>query len=256
MTTWSITLGAYKLHDFVELNVCRCRVIFGDDVPICIDDDKSEFSPKIQAIAEKYNCGYLCGPVQRGHFAGDAQTITTTLAFGKQMDADIALKLSQRVIPVLPRFRECIEEAFSNPAIKIVVPGRIRMNQIARPSARFFSSFGILTDLIAFRRDAIEPEDFIQFYRDRFQKSTNHADSLIEITIGSLMAERFKDASLALDELANHEPFKPKIYLRKAQALEREYQQVADMHGLTGSWNVLDWGMIEKQNYFCRPTQV
>lgn len=253
---FSVTVGAYKLFEFVELNVCRCRVIFGDDVDICIDDDLSENSPTIQEISEQYGCGYVCGEKPRGHFAGDAQTIATALAFGQQTKSDVSLKLSQRVIPVLPRFRECIEEAFANPAIQIVVPGRIKMNQIARPSARFFASFGLLTDLVAFRTGAITPEEWIEFYRERFQKSTNHADSLIEVTVGHLIATKFKDAAMVLEELANYKPFAPKIFLRKSQCLEREYQQLADMHGIKGSWNILDWAQIEKQNYFCRPVQV
>lgn len=231
-------------------------MIFGDDVPICIDDDKSDQSPKIQEIAEQYGCGYVYGEKRRGHFCGDAQTITTALAFGQQTKSDVSLKISQRLVPILPRFRECIEEAFANPAIQIVVPGRIKMNQIARPSARFFSSFGLLTDVVAFRTGAIEPEEWIAFYRERFQKSTNHADSLIEITVGHLIATKFKDAAAVLDELANYTPFKPKIFLRKSQCLEREYEQLADMHNIKGSWSVLDWAQIEQRDYFCRPTIV
>src|SRR5207302_724487 len=94
--SWAITIGAYRLWDFVELNVCRCKVIFGDDVSICIDDDKSPESPKIEAVADKHGCHYICSTERRGHFAGDAQTIATCLAFGKQTGADYSLKLSQR----------------------------------------------------------------------------------------------------------------------------------------------------------------
>lgn len=254
--TFSICIGAYKLADFVELNICRCRVIFGDDVPICIDDDKSESSGKIEAIAEKYDCYYVCSEKRRGHFAGDCQTIVNSLVFGNQIQSDISLKISQRVIPVLPRFREIFEEAFANPQIQIVVPGQIKQNQIARPAAMFFSKFGILTDVIGFRTGALDPTAFVDVYRERFQRGKNHADSLIETTIGYLIASRFKDAAVISDELANHKPFQPKIYLRKSQALEREYQQIADMHGIAGQWDLRDWGLVERADYFCRPVCV
>lgn len=250
---WAITIGAYKLFDFVALNVCRCRVIFGDDVAILIDDDKSENSDRIREIAEKYDCSYVCSKMRRGHFSGDITTFINTLVFGKQVGCDIALKLSQRVVPVLPSFREAFEKAFANPQIQIVLPGKIGNNQIARPSARFFQLFGILTDVAAFRNGAIEPEELVSIYRERFTTGKNHADALVETLFGHLLATKFKDSAVVLPELANYQPFKPKPYLRKSQCLEREYQALADMHGLTGSWDVRDWGLIERQGYLCRP---
>lgn len=253
---WAITVGAYKLADFVTLNVCRCRVIFGDDVDICIDDDLSENSPKIREIAERYECGYVCSPVQRGHFAGDLQTFLTAIAFGKQTECDLVLKISQRVIPVLPAFREVAEKAFSNPEIIVALPGKPKMNQIARPAARFYSSFGILTDVVAIRNGALEPEELLDVYRKRFTTSTNHADSLIETTWGWLLAQKFKHSTAIIPEWTNHEAFKPKIYLRKSQAMESEYATLAAMHDLVGTWDVREWGLIEGKNYLCRPLVV
>lgn len=251
--TFAITIGAYKLFDFVELNICRSRVIFGDDVAILIDDDRSENSDKIREIAEKYDCSYVCSEMQRGHFAGDLQTFVNSMVFCKSAKADVGLKISQRVIPVLPAFRECVEKAFENPQIQIALPGKINPRHIARPMARFYGQFGILTDVMAIRRDAMPPQELVDVYRKRFTGSPNHADSLIETTWGWILANRFPNAHVIIPEWTNHEPFKPKIYLRKSQALEREYAQIASMHGIEGTWNLAEWGMIERKNYLCRP---
>jgi len=52
MTQISITIGAYRLVDFVRLNIAQCRLLFPDS-PILISDDLSEESPKMEALAEE-----------------------------------------------------------------------------------------------------------------------------------------------------------------------------------------------------------
>jgi hypothetical protein len=228
--------------------------IFGDDVPILVDDDRSPESDKIAAVAEKYGCSYMVGKERRGHFAGDIQTFVNAIVFGKEQQSDLTLKISQRVVPVLPAFREVFERAFADPKIMVALPGRPR--HIARPMARFYSKFGILTDVVGIRTGAMEASDLVTVYRERFQNSKNLADALVETTWGHLIATKFPSGAAVLPELANPEPFKAKIYLRKSQAMEREYEQVAAMHGIKGQWNVAEWAVIEGSRYFCRPAKI
>jgi hypothetical protein len=46
------------------------------------------------------------------------------------------------------------------------------------------------------------------------------------------------------------------IYLRRYQANEQQYRDLAKTHGLTGNYFLFEWAMLEKQNYLCRPMAV
>lgn len=254
--TWAITIGCYRLVDFIELSIKRCLRIFGDDCQIILSDDKSPESGRIREVADRYSCFYHCSKQRRSHFSGDIQSFVTAIEFSRLTGCDAALKLSQRLIPVLPKFRTSLEAALQERRINVALPGRMNPNQVARPQAKFYARFGFLTDVVAIRTGSITPEELIDTYRERFRKAQKHHDCLVETTWGHLLAHRFKDAYQIVHELTNHVPFKPKIYLRKAQSTVIDYQQVAAMEGLSGNYDLREWAVIEGKGYFCRPTTV
>lgn len=255
--TYAAAIGAYRLADFVELNLCRVRVIFGPETECIVCDNVSPESPRIKEVAEKHDAAYSCITPRQSHFAADWQTFINGLVFARRVGADICMKISQRFVPVLPRFKGVLDAAFDNPQIWIVLPGRPQLRQIARPQARFYSKFGCLTDFVAMRVSEINPNMMLQRYRERVAHPKAKWDSLIECTIGDLIANEWKDHHLLAPELTNHVAFQPKLYLRKAQSTQAEYAKVAAMDGIKGNWNLEEWLRIEgKVLYFCKPTKV
>lgn len=245
--TVAITIGCYKLPTFIELNVLRCRRLI-PKAPILLSDDRSDASKDIRAIAEKHDCDYICSPSRRSHFSGDWNHIINSLVFAKEAGADIAVKLSQRCVPVLPEFFSALERAFSNPDVQIAHPGRLNPHQIVRASARFYKKFGLLSDMLAFRVGSIDPYELLRIYRERNNTGRPH-DSFSETSIGFLLATRFPgNKARVIEEWTNHEYGKPKIFLRKAQSLSSDYVQIAAMDGLSADISKFDcreWREIE-----------
>lgn len=247
MTT-CIVIGAYKLTAFVRLNILRCRRIFGDDVPILISDDRSPESEAMAKLAAGLGCDYTCSDSRRGHFAADMQSFLNGLVFARELDADVVVKLSQRFIVVLPEFRTAMESAFADERCQVVLPGQLNPQQIARPGARFYRKFGILTDALAMRSHAIEPDELLRVYRER--NKGKPSDSFSETTFGYLLEHYFGGAKhRLLDEWTHHQPGKPKLYLRKSQSPASDYQQVAMMEGLTlFDFDLREWIQIESRH--------
>lgn len=250
--TVAITIGCYKLTSFIELNVLRCRRIFGEETPILLSDDRSDASKDIQALALKYDCNYYGSNKRRSHFSGDCQAVINAIVFGRECGADIALKLSQRLIIVRPEFRTAMERAFADPEVQIALPGRIPKNQISRPSSVFYSRFGLLSDVVAIRPNAIEPEEFLSIYRDRCAVGKHPAESFVETSLGFILDKKFGGNKHRLvTEWSVHKQGQPKIYLRKSQSSSSDYQQIAmheDVHSPTG-WDLSEWKTIEGRNY-------
>lgn len=249
MTT-CIVIGAYKLTEFCRLNILRCRRIFGPFVPILISDDRSDESAKMQQLADELECDYTCSETRRSHFSGDMQSFLNGLVFSREIGADVVLKLSQRFILVLPEFRAAMERAFDDDRCKVVLPGQLNPQQIARPGAKFYRKFGILTDALAMRSDAIEPEELLRVYRER--NKGKPSDSFSETTFGFLLDQKFPGAGhKILPQWTNHQAGRPKLYLRKSQSSASDYKQVAMMEGLdVKDFDLREWMAIEgRQNY-------
>ncbi len=245
----AITIGCYKLTSFVELNILRCRRLCGPDVPILLSDDRSDASKDIQSLAEKYDCNYICPKQRRSHFSGDMQAIINSIVFAVESGRGFALKLSQRCVPVLPGFFVAMDRAFKDPEVQVCLPGRINRAQISRPGARFYARFGFLTDILAFRVGAIEPEDFLKIYRERNAHGRHPSDSFCETTIGYLLDKRFSgNRHRILDEWTNHRHGMPKLYLRKSQSPSSDYCQIAAMENLStnvSTYDLREWREIE-----------
>lgn len=251
--TWAITIGAYRLCDFVALNLAQCRKLFGADTMLLVSDDLSHFGPQMSAIAERYEAGYMAPQARRSHFSGDFQALINAVVFAAATQSDAALKLSQRFVPC-DGLKALLEETFSNPSVQIVLPGRPGTSQMARPSASFYSQFGILTDCIAIRRGAIPPDELVDVYRAR-HRSEERGARLVETTLGWIIANRFRPENVAvLDQLANHSPLNPrKLFLRKSQSNRGEYIRLAEEHGIKGVFDLREWGLIEGPHYMAAP---
>lgn len=255
----AITIGCYKLVSFVELNILRCRRLC-PEVPILLSDDQSDASKDIRALAHKYDCDYTVSKKRMSHFSGDAQAILNALVYAKECDVEFALKISQRVIPVLPGFFVAMDRAFKDMAVQICLPGRISKAQISRPGCRFYSRFGILSDVIGLRTGAIDPDDFLSIYRERCEKGRHPADSFCETTVGWLLDKRFNgNRHRILEEWTNHRHGMPKLYLRKSQSTASDYAQIAALEGIKWDVSQIDcreWREIEGRNYRAKADQV
>lgn len=252
--TLSIVIGSYKFADFVELNIVQCRKVFGD-VPILVSDDRSVLSPDIQRIAETHGCAYVCPPSRRSHTSGDLQAFINGAAFASQMGTDIILKLSQRLIP-LEGIQDLILPPFENPETWVVLPSQPKLNSFARQSAMFFSKFTALTDVVAWRPERFTPSFIADAYKRQCATGKQRSDQFIEVFWGTLTQGDYKDHSVFVDQLANPTLGKPKVYLRKAQAHQHEYHQLAQTHGITGEFAVGEWAHIEKKEYMALAPQL
>lgn len=248
--TFAVAIGAYRLHRFVELGVLRWRRLL-PDVPIIISDDKSPESKLIEELSHKHGCDYLCSTARRGHFSADLQAVVNGIVFGKELGVDAVIKCSQRVIPVLPIVTEAMTKAMTA-GIKVCLPGRLNQKQISRKSAIWYGKFGLLSDIIGMRTDAISPEDFISVYRERCSGGQHPSMRFAETTWGWLLENRFPKCHALLPEWTYHEHGKPKALLRKSTSVASDYVQIAALEGIQSSvadWVLDEWKTIEMRNY-------
>lgn len=251
----AICISTYKLVPFVELNLASCRAIFGD-VPILVCDDKNENSDRIKELAEHYGAAHICSTARRGHFAGDMMAFVNGLTFAAQENCELMLKLSFRVCPVLPVFRDYVEKPFEDPNINIVVPGKISPGQIQMPTSKFLAGFGILTDLVCIRVGSISPQEMSDLYKAEFKFGRMSANVLVEVFMGKLLATKFQGKSHISYDLANYKPFEAMPFLRKAQVSGGDYAKLANTRGLpytAKDFQTEEWGVLEKKAYLCRP---
>lgn len=255
--TFAITIGCYRLADFIELNILQCREVFGKDVPILLSDDDSPESFQIQALAEKHGCYYTKSDSHMSHFSGDLQAILNMLNFTKQTGVDIGIKLSQRLIPMRPEFRQVAEAAFADPQTMVVVPGKPPRNQISTKAGMFYAQFEILSDVVAVWHDAIEPIELAEIYRQRVREGKQKFDCLVETTIHWLIHNRFHGKHhVAIQAWAEHKLGDPKAFLRKTQSVRSEYVQAGIKHGIDGRFDLREWINLEGNGYVGRTSVV
>jgi hypothetical protein len=193
------------------------------------------------------------------HFSGDVQVFINGLVFGAEVGADVVLKLSQRMVP--------IDRGFFDPIFAmtddqwVATPGRLPAKQIARPNARFYTKFGLLTDAVAMRVGRIKPERIADLYRSRFENGRDHLASMVELAWGALLAEPdIKNRHIEVRQWTEHEPMEPKLYLRKSQSIQHDYLIRANQVGMSiqaRDFDVREWIAIEgREEYRMRPTNV
>lgn len=254
----AVTIGSYLMPDFVRLNVRRCKAVFGPDAPILVSDDCSSGTPAIRNIANEEGVAFWSSTEPMSHFSGDIQAFINAIAFAESNSADVALKLSMRLIPVLPIFRAALEREMTKPETMICTPGRLLVRQLARPKVGFYTKFGLLTDAVAIRCGTITANELRDAYRQANNNAKQHSDSLVELVIGSLITShpKLKGGHVTIPEWTHFTPGEPMPYLRKSQCGPNHYAKVAALEGITGRWDIREWTEILKGRYRCRAATV
>ena len=245
----AFTLSTYRLCDFVHLGLKQLRRL-SPESEILVSDDVSPESPGIAALASQNGAAYICSKKRRGHFANDLQSFVYALGFGRDRQADVVVKVSQRFVFRKREAIDAIVQAFENPEICVVTPGRPKVNGSAPKSAQGFGAFTTLSDIIAVRVGVISPEEFLHMYRHRIVTEKTPWASFLECATDDLH-RKFAGRTLKLDELTN--PTDDPIYLRRYQANSRDYLKLAGEHGFGGAFNCDEWNRIEGRKYLCKP---
>lgn len=245
----AFTIGAYRLCDFVHLGLKQLRRL-APDAPILVSDDTAPESGHIQNLALTNGSSYLVARKRRGHFASDYQSLVSSLAFAEAAGCDVAVKISQRLILRTPEAITAIERAFNDPNICLVTPGQPTTKEGAH---RGFGQFTTLSDIVMIRVGCITPKELLHMYRERLIREKAPWASFIEVAVDDLH-RRFAGRTVKLPELTNPGP--DPCYLRRYQATEQQYKDLAATHGMTGTFPLAEWGQIEGRNYMSRPLVV
>lgn len=247
----AFTLSTYRLCDFVRLGLRQLQTLAQDD-PILVSDDDSPESHIIEKMAKDAGVSYKCTRIRKGHFAGDMQSLVNSIVFAEATGADVAVKVSQRFVFRTPESIEVIRRTFSDPNICAATPGQpkfiISQNNKA---ANGFGAFGILSDVVAIRTGSISAADFLAMYRDRCLTQKVPWASFIECAVDDLHSKKFPGRTAKLQELTD--PSSDQIYLRRYQAVENDYRELAKTHGFNGMYPLTEWSNLERAKYLCKP---
>ena len=247
----AFTLSAYRLCDFVRLGLKQLQTLAPGE-PILVSDDASPESATIEKMAKDAGVSYKCSRIRKGHFGGDAQSLINSIVFAEATGADVAVKVSQRFIFRKPEAIDVIRKAFSDPNICAATPGQpkhiISQNNKA---ANGFGSFGILSDVVCIRTGTITAAEFLAMYRERVVTQTVPWKSFIECWCDDLHSKRFPGRTAKLMELTD--PTHEQIYLRRYQAVENDYRELAKTHGMAGMYPTGEWSGLERAAYLCKP---
>lgn len=247
------TVGAYRLVSFIKLSVLQLRKL-DPDCPILISDDPSQETVHIERLAKESGCEYRGARTRRGHFAADFQSLVNALVFAEANGCDVAVKASQRFIFRKPEAIDVLQKCFSNSNIMAATPGQPTFHNGSAP-ARGFGAFGTLSDVVAIRVGAMSAEQLLHLYRARIIREKVPWASFIECLVDELHSNVFPGRTMKLPELTN--PTADPIYLRRYQANEKQYRDLALSHGFNGQFPLQEWGQIEMGNaYFCRPVVI
>lgn len=252
----AFTIGSYRLVPFVRLGIQQIRK-FRPDAPILVSDDPSNETPHITRLCQEMGVTYRGARTQRGHFAGDFQSMVNALAFGEAHGCDLTVKVSQRGIFRKPEAIEAIEKAFADPNIMVATPGRPRVLTGER-SAKAFGAFGTLSDIVIWRVGSMSGQDLLTLYRWRLQREMKQVPwaSFVECLVDELHSIKFPGKTVKIEELTNPTPPNDPSFLRRYQATEKMYRDLALSHGWNAQFHLGEWGHIEHGAYFCKPVVV
>jgi hypothetical protein len=230
--TFAVTISAYQLVDHIHLNVLALRRVFGPELPILISQDWSDKSVEIRDLAERLGTHHLCADSHRGHFAGDLNNTIAALAFAEAEKADVAIKISQRMLLCEPAAREIIEKYFSDPEIWMALPARLHPGTIKRAESRFFANLTTLTDLLCVRTWKLRPTTVKELYEERVNSRKSRHDTLIEALFSFISDVTLAGHCVRMPEFSGHPPGRPPIYLRRSQSEPAQFQTLAAELGL------------------------
>jgi hypothetical protein len=245
---FAVTIGAFELSQFVEAGVCYAREVFGEDTPILISDDVSERSPEIEAVATRRKCHYWRSSGRMNHFAGDFQHLMNSLSFARQVEADIAVKISQRFWVLSPKIRTAAEAIFADGKISLALPGRPAKEQIL--GEKSFHGFPYLSDIVFMRAKAFEPDTLRVYYQTKFRNGRKIWDCFVETTVMDLVSQN-PEAHRVFHELTEVNGGEP-LFLRRYCATPQTYAKAAARFGITGHFPTGAWAKLERR-YSPRP---
>lgn len=243
---FAAAVGAAGYCHFSELNVCLLRKCFGEDLEIVVRDDPSRDSPAIERMAERRNCFYRTSAAPLGHFGGDIQTFIDALALAEAVDADIAIKVSQRFMVASPNVRTIVQGRFqSDPNLMVIMPGRPNPNFI-RQGHQQFARFPLLTDIVFMRADRklLTPELIKGSYEEQVRRGSQYTDCFVEVFWDKLRHGPLKDRVHLAPELTDHRGGQPPLFLRRYQNRTDEYKRLAMMFDITAE----PWDLGERAN--------
>lgn len=245
-------ISSYRLTSFVQLGLAQFRKL-SPESELMVSDDRAAESDAIAAIANKFGALYRCSRIRRGHFAGSFQGMIHALTFAKAVGADIAVHVSQRFIFRKIEAVEILRTCFGNKDIMAATPGKPAVAGNHRAAAGF-GAFGTLSDIVAIRANAMTPEQLLDLYRARLLREKVPWASFIEVLVDELHSNVFPGRTMKLGELTN--PTADPIYLRRYQAQEKDYRDLALSHGFNGSFPLIEWALLERSAYFSKPVVI
>lgn len=256
MLKFAVTVGAYELDWFVELQILSLRHVFGKDVPILVSDDISKRSVEIKEIAERYGVHHTVSQTHRSHFGGDCQAAVNALAFAECEGADIAVKVSQRLLLCEPAVRDILEKYFADPDVWLCLPGRIAAGTIKRAESRFFSNLSCQSDVLCIRTGSIKPAELKETYESRVRNRQSRHGSLIEALWSDLIDTKFNHHYRLVLELTHPYPGRDPIFLRRCQVEAADFMKQAERLGLKrqGAVYLQEWRALAGGAY--RPIPV
>jgi hypothetical protein len=251
--TLAFTIGSYRLIDFIQLGLRQLRRLAPESA-VLVSDDPSPESPMIQQITEQHGATYRGANTRRGHFSADFQALVNALSFAEAAKADVAVKISQRTILRKPESISVIQKVFEDPNIMAATPGQPVVTTNNRAS-KGFSAFTILSDIVMIRVGSMSPQDLLVMYRNKILRERTPWASFIELAVDDLHSKQFPGRTAKIPELTNPDKDDP-IFLRRYQNTVEQYRNLAMTHGINGNYTLEEWGIIERQNYLCRPVVV
>jgi len=250
----AFTISSYRLTSFVRLGILQIKSLFPDS-PILVSDDPSPESPEIQKTCDELGCAYRGANKRRGHFAGDFQSLVNSLIFAEAIECDVAVKVSQRFIFRKPEAMQVIVDTFDNNNIMAATPGQPKITGQTR-TASGFGAFTTLSDVVFLRVGAMSAEQLLHLYRGRLIRETVPWASFIECVVDEIHTIMFPGRTKKIEEFTNPNPIHDPIYLRRYQASEKMYHELAAKHNMGGIFPLNEWGQIENRDYFCRPAVI
>lgn len=252
---FALTIGAYRLLDFIHLGICQLQKVFPGE-PILVSDDQSERSPHIAELATKLGATYAGSNSKRGHFSGDLQALLNAVQFARAHECEWAVKVSQRFIFKNPAARQCLLEGLSSPSVVFGLPGRLDPKTLRPFAAHGFTKLPCQTDLLVLRVDGVDPEVILSDYRKKME-NIHYAPhgTFIEGLASDLFHGRFKDRATILHDFTAHLPGREggDLYLRRNQNHDYDYRALAREHGINGDFNLEEWAQLEKRGYWPYP---
>lgn len=252
---FAVVISAYRMADFVALNLAMCKQIF-PDCPVLVSDDRSENSEAIEAVASQHGAAYICTRIRKHHFAGDLQSIVNGLVFAKANGCDAMIKCSLRFIILDKSIRDMFEDRMTNHLTDLIVPAKIRNHEIIRRESAMFSMLPILTDCLVMKTGSMSPDDLIALYRHKCSSERVAHASLIEALFLDLCHGKFKNSHHIEDGISAHQHGQPHRFLRKCQNNRVEYLDLAKRLGITGEFQTAEWKQILGVYYQPKPRAI